>query len=86
MKSGKLYLSKTISYYEPLLIRYARRMVHDETEAAKLVYDVLQTQYDRDELKPSKYLRSELKNTLWTRCYDFMQSKRSNNLSQTLLK
>ena len=86
MKSGKTYLAKTISYYEPLLIRYARRMVHDETEAEKLVFDVLQTQHDRDELKPSEYLRSELKNTLWTRCYDFMQSKRSNNLSQTLLK
>ena len=86
MKSGKAYLAKTISYYEPLLIRYAKRMVHDETEAAKLVFDVLQTQYDRDELKPSQYLRSELKNTLWTRCYDYLQSKSNSNLSQTFQK
>lgn len=86
MKSGKSYLPKTIAYYEPLLIRYARRMVHDEARAEKLVSDVLQTQYDRDELKPSNYLRSELKNTLWTRCYDYMQSKRSNHCSQTSLK
>ncbi len=86
MKSGKSYLAKTISYYEPLLIRYARRMVHNETEAEKLVYEVLQTQYDRDELKPSQYLRSELKNTMWSRCYDYMQSKTNNRISQTFQK
>lgn len=85
MKSGT-YLAKTISYYEPLLIRYARRMVHNEKEAEKLVYDVLQTQYDRDELKPSQYLRSQLKNTLWTRCYDFMQSNRSSRHYKTFSK
>src|SRR5487761_2425382 len=44
MTTGKPTLAYTIAYYEPLLQRYARRIINNTTLAAKLVRQVLEDQ------------------------------------------
>ena len=61
MNIDQPHLAKTIAYYDPLLQRYARRLVHDESTAAYIVLQVLECQYELNSLVPSKHLRQVLK-------------------------
>lgn len=75
MKTKTSIQAHTISYYKELLQRYARKMIHDETAAEKLVKKVLEDQYHIDELAPSKNLRKILKFDVLNRCYYYKQAK-----------
>ena len=68
-------LLNTIAYYEPLLQRYARRIIKDAEVAANLVIGVLEDQYKIDELAPSPRLRKILKTDLLHRCHYWKQSQ-----------
>jgi len=68
-------LAKTIAYFDPLLQRYARRLVHDEITAANIVQEVLECQYELNSLVPSKHLRQVLKTDVLNYCYYHIQAK-----------
>lgn len=68
-------LLNTIVYYEPLLQRYARRIIKDAEVAASLVMEVLEDQYEIDKLAPSPRLRKILKTDLLNRCHYWKQSQ-----------
>lgn len=68
-------LAKTIAYYDPLLQRYARRLLHDEITAANIVQEVLECQYELNSLVPSKHLRQVLKTDVLNYCFYHMQVK-----------
>ncbi|HMJ48246.1 MAG TPA: hypothetical protein VK498_13015 [Ferruginibacter sp.] len=61
-------LTRTIAYYEPLLLRYAGKMIHNEALSAQLVREVLESQYNVDGLTFSKNLRQALKSRLLALC------------------
>ena len=69
------HLRKTVSYYQLLLQRYARRLVLNETLAANIVQEVLEYQYDLNSLVPSKHLRQVLKTDVLNYCYYHIQAK-----------
>lgn len=75
MENYQPHLDKTVSYYDLLLKRYARRLIQDEEQAAKIVQDVLESQYDLNALVPSEHLRQVLKTDVLNHCYYFIQSK-----------
>lgn len=75
MTTGKPTLAYTIAYYEPLLQRYARRIINNTTLAAKLVRQVLEDQYEIDGLAPSKHLRQVLKTDVLNRCHFWKQAQ-----------
>lgn len=52
-----------------LFKRYAGFIVKDKSVAEKLVKQVLEDQYEINELEPSEKLRQVLKNDLLNRCY-----------------
>ena len=66
---------KATSCYAILLQRYARRLVEDDTVAAKIVQEVLDCQYDLNALMPSKHLREVLKTDVLNHCYYYLQAK-----------
>jgi len=68
METNKPILSASVACYEPLLKRYARRLIHDEALSEKLVKQVLEDQYNIDKLNPSPRLRQILKTDLLNRC------------------
>lgn len=74
MENYQPHLKKTVSYYQLLLQRYARRFVQDEILAESIVKDVLQSQYNINSLVPSKHLRQVLKTDVLNKCYYHMQS------------
>ncbi|MGN6195284.1 MAG: hypothetical protein ACTHOB_10120 [Ginsengibacter sp.] len=74
MENYQPHLRKTVSYYQLLLQRYARRFVQDEILAEKIVRDVLQSQYNINSLVPSKHLRQVLKTDVLNQCYYHIQS------------
>jgi hypothetical protein len=74
MENYQPHLRKTVSYYQLLLQRYARRFVQDEILAESIVKDVLQSQYNINSLVPSKHLRQVLKTDVLNKCYYHMQS------------
>ncbi len=71
------YLAKTIAYYDPLLLRYARRLVHNEEIADAIVLDVLERQYELNVLVPGKHLRLFLKTDVLNSCLYYLQMKKS---------
>jgi hypothetical protein len=75
MENYQPHLRKTVSYYQLLLQRYARRFVRNETLAANIVQEVLDCQYYFNSLVPSKHLRQVLKTDVLNYCYYHMQAK-----------
>ena len=73
MNIDQPYLAKTIAYYDPLLQRYARRLVHDDATAAYIVLQVLECQYELNSLVPSKHLRQVLKADVLNYCFYHIQ-------------
>ena len=65
--------SATISYYYPLLLRYATLLIEDHDEAEKIARKVLEDQYQVNGLAPSKFLRLVLKTDVLNRCLYFKQ-------------
>ena len=74
MESYQPHLKETVSYYQLLLQRYARRFVQDELLAAGIVRDVLESQYNINSLVPSKHLRQVLKTDVLNKCYYHIQA------------
>jgi hypothetical protein len=74
MENYQPHLLKTVTYYQLLLQRYARRFVQDEILAENIVRDVLQNQYNINSLLPSKHLRQVLKTDVLNQCYYHIQS------------
>jgi len=74
MENYQPHLRKTVSYYQLLLQRYARRLVQDDNLAAKIVEEVLESQYNINSLLPSKHLRQILKTDVLNKCYYHIQS------------
>lgn len=75
MDNYQPHLRKTVSYYQLLLQRYARRLVHDETAAATIVMEVLECQYELNLLVPGKHLRLVLKTDVLNYCFYHIQVK-----------
>lgn len=75
MQNEQQHFIKAASCYEIQLQRYARRLVQDETVAAKIVQEVLECQYDLNALAPSKHLRQVLKTDVLNNCYYHIQAK-----------
>ena len=73
MKPNKC--THSIYFYNLLLQRYARRLIHDETGAEQLVKQVLEDQYEIDGLAPSSRLRQILKTDLLNHCHYWNQAK-----------
>ncbi len=73
MKTINCNLNNTILYYRPLLARYARRLINNETMAALLAEKVLEDQYEIDGLIYSDRLRQILKFDLRNRCFCYTQ-------------
>ena len=69
------HLARTIAYYDPLLQRYALRLVHDEDVAAAIVLEVLERQYELNLLIPGKQLRLFLKTDVLNSCFYYLQMK-----------
>jgi len=74
MENYQPHLRKTVSYYQLLLQRYARRFVQDEVLAENIVTEVLESQYNINSLVPSKHLRQVLKTDVLNKCYYHIQS------------
>jgi len=75
MQNDQQHFIKEASCYSILLQRYARRLVQDETVAAKIVQEVLECQYDLNALVPSEHLRQVLKTDVLNNCYYHIQAK-----------
>ncbi len=75
MKPTQPTLAHTIAYYEPLLQRYARRIIKDAEGAESLALEVLEDQYKIDKLAPSTRLRKILRIDLLNRCHYWKQSQ-----------
>jgi hypothetical protein len=82
---NKPRLAETIAYYDPLLQRYARRLVHDEDVAASIVLEVLESQYELNLLVPGKHLRLVLKIDVLNYCFYYMQIKMFDRKAEKLL-
>jgi hypothetical protein len=80
MQTNQLRLVKTVAYYDPLLQRYARRVVQDEEAAAHIVMQVLEAQYEINGLVPAEHLRQVLKTDVLNRCYYWKQSQIFNKV------
>jgi hypothetical protein len=68
-------LVNIVAYYDPLLQRYARRLIQNEDAAADIVQQVLEAQYQINGLVPAKRLRQVLKTDVLNRCYFWLQSQ-----------
>jgi len=75
MQTHPSTLVNTVAYYDPLLQRYARRLIQNEEAAAVIVQDVLETQFQINGLVPAKHLRQVLKTDVLNRCFFWLQSK-----------
>jgi hypothetical protein len=71
----KSRLVEATEYYKPLLERYSRRIIRDESIAKCLVKKVLEVQYKNNELAPSPDLLKILKADLLNHCYYWKQSQ-----------
>ena len=74
MDNYQPHLRKTVSYYQLLLQRYARRFVQDDNLSAKIVEEVLECQYNINSLVPCKHLRHVLKTDVLNKCYYHIQA------------
>lgn len=75
MQKDQPHLAKTIAYYDPLLQRYARRLVRDSGIAANIVQEVLDCQYELNSLVPGRHLRQVLKTDVLNYCFYYIQAK-----------
>lgn len=75
MKTHPSTLVKTVAYYDPLLQRYARRVIQNEEAAAVIVKDVLEAQFQINGLVPAKHLRQVLKTDVLNRCFFWLQTQ-----------
>ena len=75
MQSSQSTLVSIVAYYDPLLQRYARRLIKNETITAIIVQDVLEAQYEVNKLVPVKHLRQRLKTQVLNRCYTWLQAQ-----------
>jgi hypothetical protein len=83
MENCQSYLRITVSYYQELLQRYARRLLKDDILAANVVKEVLEIQYNINSLVPSKHLRQVLKTDVLNHCYYHIQA---NIFDQPVIK
>ena len=82
-ETKKNFLASTVSYYFPLLERYAIRIVSDTDLAFKIVTDVLEHQYDLNRLVTTQKLRETLKDQVLKKC---LHDKILSTLPQTYAK
>jgi hypothetical protein len=75
MQTRQSTLVNTVAYYDPLLQRYARRIIQNEAAAAVIVQDVLEAQFQINGLVPAKHLRQVLKTDVLNRCFFWLQSQ-----------
>jgi hypothetical protein len=75
MQTRQITLVNTVAYYDPLLQRYARRIIQNEAAAATIVQDVLEAQFQINGLVPTKHLRQVLKTDVLNYCYYHIQAK-----------
>jgi hypothetical protein len=73
MENLNVFATKTIAYYYPLLLRYAKMIIGDHDEAEKIARKVLEDQYQINGLAPSKLLRIVLKTDVLNRCLYWKQ-------------
>lgn len=52
MKKIEFYFINLIKYYDSLLIRYARRIIHNEKVPENIVKPVFEEQFEINKLKP----------------------------------
>ncbi len=71
----KSTLVEEIEYYKPLLERYSRLIIQDETVSKCLVKKVMEDQCGNNELTPSQDLLKILKADLLNHCYYWKQSQ-----------
>lgn len=74
MQMNQPRLAKMITYYEPLLRRYARRFVHNDGIAAGIVLHVIDRQYELNGLVAGKHRRAALKADVLLCCFLSMQA------------
>ena len=79
------HLARTIAYYDPLLQRYAGRLVHDEDVSAAIVLEVLERQYELNLLVPEKSLRLFLKTDVLNSCLYYLQLKQAGRKTWKVL-
>jgi len=75
MQNRQITLVNTVAYYDPLLQRYARRIIQNEAAAAIIVQDVLEAQFQINGLVPAKHLRQVLKTDVLNRCFFWLQTQ-----------
>ena len=75
MQTRQITLVNTVAYYDPLLQRYARRIIQNEAAAAIIVQEVLEAQFQINGLVPAKHLRQVLKTDVLNYCYYHIQAK-----------
>ena len=85
MQVNQPRLAETIAYYDPLLQRYARKLVHDEEAAAAIVMEVLESQYELNLLVPGKHLRLFLKTDVLNYCLYYLQVKMFDRKAEKVL-
>ena len=71
----KSTLVEEIEYYKPLLERYSRRIIRNETVAKCLVKKVLEDQCESNEFASSPDFLKILKADLLNHCYYWKQSQ-----------
>lgn len=64
-----------IEYYQPLLQRYARRLLKNEVAARELVTKVLKDQFEFNSRLPSARVRQLLKVELLNHCFYWQQAQ-----------
>jgi len=62
-----------ITYYRPLLLRYAMRATNDKDSAEKITLQVLNDVYDLDRQEPSPYLHEILLTAMRNCCFCWKQ-------------
>lgn len=75
MQTHPSTLVNTVAYYDPLLQRYARRLIQNEAAAALIVQEVLEAKFQINGLVPAKHLRQALKTDVLNRCFFWLQSQ-----------
>jgi len=75
MKRLKHHPTGAIAYYQPLLQRYAMRLINNKAAAEKITKEVLNNQYDLDKQEPSPQLQKVLLTGMRKRCFYYKQSK-----------
>jgi len=73
MKSISSNTIDALTYYRPLLVRYAMRATNDKAAAEKLTRQVLNDVYDLDRQQPSAHLHKVLLTAMRNCCFYWKQ-------------